>query len=52
MAGVHEPDANRQDYCADNPNPNLRERQPASFDCRVQTIEDAEQKQRHEAEQI
>ena len=32
-----------------NPYPNLREGQPASFNFRVQTIEDAEQKQRHEA---
>jgi hypothetical protein len=52
MARVHEPNADGQDNCADNPNPNLRERQPVSFDRRVQTIEDAEQKQRHEAEQI
>ena len=52
MAGVHQPDANNRNDCADNPNPNLREGQPVSFNHRIQTIEDAEQKQRHEPEQI
>src|SRR4029077_17729855 len=52
MPRVHKPNANSQDNCADNPNPNLWEGEPVSFDRRVQTIEDAEQKQRHEAEQI
>jgi hypothetical protein len=52
MARVHKPNPDSQDNGADNPNPNLWEGQPARFDRRVQTIEDAKQKQRDEAEQI
>jgi hypothetical protein len=52
MARVNEPNANGHDDCADNPNQDLRNGQTVRFNRRVQTIEDAKEKQRHEAEQI
>jgi hypothetical protein len=52
MTRLNQPNANGHDDGADNPNPNLRNGQPVSFSCRIQTIEDAKKKQRHEAKQI
>ena len=52
MARVNEPNANRHDDCADNPNQDLRNGQTVRLNRRVQTIEDAKKEQRNEADQI
>src|ERR1700678_2060599 len=52
MARVNQPNANGRDDRADDPNQNLWNCQPVSFNRRVQTIEDAKKEKRDEAEQI